>query len=106
MGRHSSGECITLAAAERNGLGATPTAAQMYNNSKIKSYGNSKIHNRKSRHADSRYPYCISRLLKQSKKATVELFFGWLNGMLGIAISWTRKVTNQETAQSNGSKEK
>ena len=42
----------------------------------------------------------------KAKKATVELFFGWLNGMLGIAISWTRKVTNQETAQSNGSKEK
>lgn len=27
MGRHSLGECIILAAAERNGLGATPTAA-------------------------------------------------------------------------------
>ena len=42
----------------------------------------------------------------KAKKATVELFFGWLNGMLGIAISWTRKVTNQETAQGNGSEEK
>lgn len=27
MGRHSSRECMTLAAADRNGLGATPTAA-------------------------------------------------------------------------------
>lgn len=27
MGRHSSRECMTLATADRNGLGATPTAA-------------------------------------------------------------------------------
>lgn len=30
----------------------------------------------------------------KAKKATVELFFGWLNGMLGVSISWTRKVKN------------
>lgn len=30
----------------------------------------------------------------KAKKATIELFFGWLNGMLGISISWTRKVKN------------
>lgn len=30
----------------------------------------------------------------KAKKATIELFFGWLNGMLGISINWTRKVKN------------
>lgn len=30
----------------------------------------------------------------KAKKATIELFFGWLNGMLGVSISWTRKVKN------------
>ena len=30
----------------------------------------------------------------KAKKATIALFFGWLNGMLGIYISWTRKVKN------------
>lgn len=29
-----------------------------------------------------------------TKKATIDLFFGWLNGMLGISISWTRKAKN------------
>lgn len=28
------------------------------------------------------------------KKATIELFFGWLNGVLGVSISWTRRVKN------------
>lgn len=27
----------------------------------------------------------------KSKKATIELFFGWLDRMFGISISWTRK---------------
>jgi hypothetical protein len=30
----------------------------------------------------------------KAKRATIELFFGWLNGMLGVSISWTRKVKN------------
>ena len=30
----------------------------------------------------------------KAKKATIDLFFGWLNGMLDISISWTRKVKN------------
>ena len=30
----------------------------------------------------------------KAKKATIELFFGWLNGMLYVSISWTRKVKN------------
>lgn len=30
----------------------------------------------------------------KAKKATIELFFGWLNGMLDVSISWTRKVKN------------
>ena len=30
----------------------------------------------------------------KAKKATIELFFSWLNGMLGVSISWTRKVKN------------
>ena len=30
----------------------------------------------------------------KAKKATIELFFGWLNGMLYVVISWTRKVKN------------
>lgn len=33
----------------------------------------------------------------KAKKATIELFFGWLNGMLGVSISWTRKVKNSAT---------
>ena len=30
----------------------------------------------------------------KAKKAIIGLFFWWLNGMLGIYISWTRKVKN------------
>ena len=30
----------------------------------------------------------------KAKNATIELFFGWLNGMLGVSISWTRKAKN------------
>lgn len=30
----------------------------------------------------------------KAKKATIELFFGWLNGVLGISINWTRKAKN------------
>ena len=30
----------------------------------------------------------------KAKKATIRLFFGWLNGTLGVSISWTRKVKN------------
>lgn len=30
----------------------------------------------------------------KAKKATIELFFGWLNGMLNVSISWTRKIKN------------
>lgn len=31
----------------------------------------------------------------KAKKATIELFFGWLNGMLGVSINWTRKIKNR-----------
>ena len=27
----------------------------------------------------------------KAKKATIGLLFGWLNGVLGVSISWTRK---------------
>lgn len=30
----------------------------------------------------------------KAKKTTIGLLFGWLNGMLGVSISWTRKVKN------------
>ena len=30
----------------------------------------------------------------KAKKATIELFFSWLNVMLDVSISWTRKVKN------------
>lgn len=30
----------------------------------------------------------------RAKKATIKLFFGWLNGMLSVSISWTREVKN------------
>lgn len=30
----------------------------------------------------------------KAKKATIELSFGWLNGILDVSISWTRKVKN------------
>ena len=30
----------------------------------------------------------------KAKKATIELFFGWLNGLLGVSINWTRKIKN------------
>ena len=30
----------------------------------------------------------------KAKKATIELFFSWLNGMLSVSINWTRKVKN------------
>ena len=29
-----------------------------------------------------------------AKKATIELLFGWLNGLLDVNISWTRKAKN------------
>lgn len=42
-------------------------------------------------------PTVIVDYSDKAKKATIELFFGWLNGMLGISISWTRKVKNSAT---------
>lgn len=30
----------------------------------------------------------------KAKKATIELFFGWLNGVFGVSVSWTRKAKN------------
>lgn len=33
----------------------------------------------------------------KAKKATIELFFGWLNGILGVSINWTCKVKNSAT---------
>ena len=40
-----------------------------------------------------------------SDKATIELLFGWLNGMLCISISWARKAKNRATnGNSNGAK--
>lgn len=30
----------------------------------------------------------------KAKKATIELFFGWLSRMLNVSISWTYKVKN------------
>lgn len=39
-------------------------------------------------------PIIIVDYSDKAKKATIELFFGWLDGMLGISISWTRKVKN------------
>ena len=31
------------------------------------------------------------------EKATIELCFGWLNGMLSVYINWTRKAKNSTT---------
>lgn len=39
-------------------------------------------------------PIVLVDYSNKAKKATIELFFGWLNGMLGISISWTCKVKN------------
>ena len=30
----------------------------------------------------------------KAEKATIELFFGWLNGILGVSINWTREAKN------------
>ena len=40
-----------------------------------------------------------------SDKATIELFFGWLNGILGVSINWTHKAKNSAT-NGNSSKAK
>lgn len=39
-------------------------------------------------------PTALVDYSNKAEKATIELFFGWLNGMLGVSISWTRKVKN------------
>lgn len=43
---------------------------------------------------------------KSEKKAAIAIGFAWINGLFEVGIKWSRKVTNQETAQGNGSKEK
>lgn len=40
-------------------------------------------------------PVVVVDYSDKAKKATIELFFGWLNGMLGVSINWTRKIKNR-----------
>ena len=42
-------------------------------------------------------PTMVVDYSNKAKKAVIELFFGWLNGMLSVSISWTRKVKNSTT---------
>lgn len=39
-------------------------------------------------------PTVIVDYSDKAKKATIELFFGWLNRAFGVSISWTCKVKN------------
>lgn len=39
-------------------------------------------------------PMVVVDYSDKAKYATIELFFGWLNGLLSVSISWTRKVEN------------
>lgn len=40
------------------------------------------------------------------KSDYITICFAWINGLFEVGIKWSRKVTNQETAQDNGSEEK
>lgn len=41
----------------------------------------------------------------KAEKATIDLFFGWLNGILGVSINWTREAKNSApNGNSNGAK--
>ena len=50
-------------------------------------------------------PTVVVNYLDKAKKATIELFFYWLNGMLHVSINWTRKINNSTAnGVSNGAK--
>ena len=47
-------------------------------------------------------PIVIVDYSDKAKKATIVLFFGWLNEVLGVSISWTRKVKNNAANRVSG----
>lgn len=52
------------------------------------------------------FPTVLVDKSEKKTKAAIAICFAWINGLFEIGIKWSRKVTNQETAQGNGSKEK
>ena len=52
------------------------------------------------------FPTVLVDKSEKKTKATIVICFAWINGLFEVGIKWGRKVTNQETAQGNGSEEK
>ena len=51
------------------------------------------------------FPTVLIDKSQKKAKATIAICFAWINGLFEVSIKWTRKVTNQETAQDNGNEE-
>ena len=52
------------------------------------------------------FPTVLVDKSQKKAKATIAIYFAWINGLFEIGIKWSCKVTNQEIAQDNGSEEK
>lgn len=52
------------------------------------------------------FPTVLVDKSEKKTKAAIVICFAWINGLFEVGIKWSRKVTNQETAQDNGSEEK
>lgn len=52
------------------------------------------------------FPTVLVDKSEKKTKAAITICFAWINGLFEVSIKWSRKVTNQETAQDNGSEEK
>lgn len=52
------------------------------------------------------FPTVLVDKSEKKTKAAITICFAWINGLFEVGIKWSRKVTNQETAQGNGSEEK
>lgn len=52
------------------------------------------------------FPTVLVDKSEKKTKAAIAICFAWINGLFEVGIKWSRKVTNQETAQDNDSGEK
>lgn len=52
------------------------------------------------------FPTVLVDKSEKKTKAAIAICFAWINGLFKVGIKWSCKVTDQETAQDNGSEEK
>lgn len=52
------------------------------------------------------FPTVLVDKSEKKTRAAIAICFAWINGLFEVGIKWSCKVTNQETAQDNGSEEK